>query len=357
MFNDLLQKTFFNNTVLSYIVIAGAIVAGLIVVRIITSVVIRILHRLASNTASRLDDVIIKIFRKNAVPLLYYGVFYVGTRSLVLPSAIDRAIDIIGILLLTLLGIRLLSGLVVYVFEAYWLKDADPDKKRGMRGLMPAIKVVVWGLGIIFLLDNLGFEISTVIAGLGIGGVAVALAAQAVLGDLFSYFSILMDRPFDTGDFIILGTDHLGTVEHIGIKTTRIRSLSGEQIVLSNSDLTSSRIKNYKRMDKRRVVFHIGVTYQTPAEKLKDIPAIIENIITSVSDTSFDRAHFSGYGDFSLNFEIVYHVLSSDYNKYMDTQQEINLRIYEEFEKRGVEFAYPTQTLFLERTGGRPAEA
>jgi small-conductance mechanosensitive channel len=163
-----------------------------------------------------------------------------------------------------------------------------------------------------------------------------------------------MDRPFETGDFIILGSDHLGTVEHIGIKTTRIRSLGGEQIVMSNSDLTSSRIKNYKRMQKRRVVFKLGVTYQTPADKLKEIPVIIKEIITGINDTTFDRAHFSGYGDFSLNIEIVYYVLSSDYNKYMDTQQAINLAIYEEFEKRGIEFAYPTQTLFVERTGNQP---
>jgi len=278
----------------------------------------------------------------------------VATRSLVLPSALGKAIDVIGVVLLTLLSIRLINGLVVYIFEQYWLKDADPEKQRGFKGMMPAIKVVIWGIGIIFLLDNLGFKISTVIAGLGIGGVAVALAAQAVLGDLFSYVSILMDRPFETGDFIILGSEHLGTVEHIGIKTTRIRSLGGEQIVLSNSDLTSSRIKNYKRMQERRVVFKLGVIYQTPVDRLREIPVVIKDIITGIDNTTFDRAHFSSYGNFSLDFEIVYYVLSSDYNKYMDTQQAINLAIYEEFEKRGIEFAYPTQTLFVEKTENQP---
>jgi small-conductance mechanosensitive channel len=354
MFNDLLQGTFFGNTVLSYIIVAGVIVVGLVAVKIVTSVVINALHKWTAKTASKLDDLIIEILRKNAVPLLYYGVFYVATRSLVLPSALGKTIDIIGVVLLTFLSIRFISGLVAYTFEKYWLKDADQEKKRGLKGMMPAINVVIWGLGIIFLLDNLGFEISTVIAGLGIGGIAVALAAQAVLGDLFSYVSILMDRPFETGDFIILGNDHLGTIEHIGIKTTRIRSLGGEQLVLSNSDLTNSRIRNYKRMQKRRVVFKLGVTYQTPSDKLKEIPGIIKNIITGVEDTTFDRAHFSGYGDFSLNIEIVYYVLSSDYNKYMDTQQAINLAIYVEFEKRDIEFAYPTQTLFLEKTANQP---
>jgi small-conductance mechanosensitive channel len=348
MFNELLQKTFFENTVLSYIIVAAVIVVGLLIMKIIISVAIRALHRCAIKTTSKLDDFVIEILRKNAVPLMYYGVFYVATRNLTLPSALDKGIHVIGIVLLTLLSIRLVSGLVVHTAEHVWLKGAEEDKRRGFKGLMPAIRVFVWTIGIIFLLDNLGFKISTVIAGLGIGGIAVALAAQAVLGDLFSYFSIIMDRPFETGDFIILSGEHLGTIEHIGIKTTRIRSLGGEQIVLSNSDLTSSRIKNYKRMQKRRVVFHLGVTYQTRADMLKEIPEVIKGIITSTGGTAFDRAHFSSYGDFSLNFEIVYYVLSSDYNKYMDIQQAINLTIYEEFEKMDIEFAYPTQTLFME---------
>jgi small-conductance mechanosensitive channel len=354
MLNELLQKTFFDNTALSYIIVAGVIVVGLVVVRILTSVVIGMFQRWSAKTAGKLNDFIIGIMRKNTVPLLYYGVFYVATRSLVLPSALGKAIDVIGVVLLTLLSIRLISGLVVYILEQYCIKEADPEKQRGFKGMMPAIKVVIWGLGILFLLDNLGFKVSTVIAGLGIGGVAVALAAQAVLGDLFSYVSILMDRPFETGDFIILGDEHLGTVEHIGIKTTRIRSLGGEQIVLSNSDLTSSRIKNYKRMQKRRVVFQLGVTYQTSSDRLKEIPGVIKGTIIGIEGTTFDRAHFFNYGDFSLNFEVVYYVLSSDYNKYMDIQQAINLAIYEEFEKRGIEFAYPTQTLFMEKAENQP---
>ncbi len=199
------------------------------------------------------------------------------------------------------------------------------------------------------MLDNLGFKISAVIAGLGIGGIAVALAAQAILGDLFSYFAILFDRPFEVGDFIILG-EYLGTIEHIGIKTTRIRSLSGEQLVFSNTDLTSSRLRNYKRMGKRRVVFKLGVTYQTTLKQLKTIPGIIENIIKGVKDTTFDRVHFSSYGDFSLIFEVVYYVMSRDYNKYMDIQQVINFAIKKEFEAGGIEFAYPTQTLYLTKT-------
>lgn len=353
MFSDIMQQDFLGNTVLAYLAVAGAMLVGLVAVRLISSVVIRFVRAWTARTASKLDDFLVELIKKNAVPLLYYGVFYTTSRSLVMPSALARAIDIIGVVLLTLFSIRFATRLVAHAVEEYWLKDASPEKKRSFKGIMPAIKVVIWGLGVIFLLDNLGFQISTVIAGLGIGGVAVALAAQSVLGDLFSYFSILMDRPFETGDFIILGSEHLGTVEHIGIKTTRIRSLGGEQLVLSNSDLTNSRIRNYKRMEQRRVVFKIGVTYQTPSEKLKQIPLIIKDIITSVEDTNFDRSHFSDYGDFSLNFETVYYVLSSEYNKYMDTHQAINLAIFVEFEKLGIEFAYPTQTVFLEKNAAQ----
>jgi small-conductance mechanosensitive channel len=140
-------------------------------------------------------------------------------------------------------------------------------------------------------------------------------------------------------------------VEHIGVKTTRLRSLSGEQLIFSNSDLTNSRLRNYKRMERRRVLFQIGVTYETDTAALKAIPGIIKNIISGFEDALFDRAHFASYGDFSLNFEIVYYVLRSDYNCYMDIQQEINFQIKEQFEQRGIEFAYPTQTLFLKKEG------
>ncbi|MBZ0254689.1 mechanosensitive ion channel family protein, partial [bacterium] len=186
------------------------------------------------------------------------------------------------------------------------------------------------------------------VTGLGIGGIAIALAVQKVLGDLFASLSIVLDKPFVNGDFVIFDTV-LGSIEHIGIKSTRIRSLTGEQIVCSNSDLLNTRIRNFKRMHERRVVFALGVTYQTPADKLEKIPGYIREIIESKDTVRFDRSHFKSYGDFSLNYEIVYYVLSPDYLVYMDIQQAINLEIYRKFEQEGIEFAYPTQTLFLDK--------
>jgi small-conductance mechanosensitive channel len=227
-------------------------------------------------------------------------------------------------------------------------QERGDEKVRQLRGMTVLINIFIWGIGVVFLMDNLGFNISAVIAGLGIGGIAIALAAQAILGDLFSYFVIFFDRPFEVGDFITAG-DKSGTVEYTGIKTTRIRALSGEQLVFSNTDLTNSRIHNFKKMQERRVVFKLGVVYQTPAAQLEEIPKIVRAIIEKHNDVRFDRGHFASYGDFSLNFEFVYFVFGADYVKYMDTQQSINLEIYKEFEKRKMEFAYPTQTLYLNK--------
>ena len=195
---------------------------------------------------------------------------------------------------------------------------------------------------LLFLLDNLNFDVATLIAGLGIGGIAVALAVQNILGDVLASLSIIIDKPFAVGDFIIID-NYMGTVQYIGIKTTRLRSLSGEQIILSKSDLLKSRLRNYKRMEERRVVFGIQVPFETPAKKLELIPKFLKDTISSIQNTRFDRAHFKKIDTYSLNFEIVYYILSRDYTLYMDIQQKINFQVFDYFSKNGIEFAYPTQ--------------
>lgn len=210
------------------------------------------------------------------------------------------------------------------------------------------IRVAVWAIVFLLVLDNLGINITALVAGLGVGGIAVALAAQSIISDLFASLSIVLDRPFVLGDFLAID-DYYGNVEKVGLKTTRVRSLSGEQLVFSNNDLLNSRIRNYGQMVERRIVFSIGVVYQTPHEKLEQIPSIIEDVIVKQELARFDRAHFRQYGDYSLNFEIVYYVESSDYKLYMDIQQAVNLEIFRRFAEAGIEFAYPTQTLYVER--------
>jgi len=224
--------------------------------------------------------------------------------------------------------------------------SARYQHKKGMSTAIFSIlrtvsKMLVGALLFLFILDNLNFEVSTLLAGLGIGGIAIALAVQNILQDLFASLSIIIDKPFLIGDFIIVD-GFMGTVEYIGIKTTRVRSLGGEQIIFSNADLLKCRLRNYKRMNERRVVFAVKVTYETDLDKVKSIPIRLKEIVTNLKNTRFDRAHFKEFGSYSLDFEVVYYVLSSDYAVYMDIQQKINEEIIENFQAEQIELAYPT---------------
>ena len=350
MINDFFQQTYFQNRVIDYIISITIFILLVISIKIIKSILLKLLNNWAKKTTTTINDKFVKAFEQKIKPflnLIYFGAFYISIKRLTIYSQIERFFNIFIIILLTFFGVHFLLSITIYALETYWVKkEKDLAKKQALKGIITVIRVIVWSIVLIILLDNLGIKISALVAGLGIGGIAIALAAQSVLGDLFSYFIIFFDRPFEIGDFIIIG-DFLGTVEDIGIKTTRLRSLGGEELIFSNQDLTNSRVRNYKRMNRRRIVFKFGVIYQTTLAQLKKIPQLVEEIITQIPETTFDRAHFASYGDFSLNYEVVYHVEISDYKKYMDIQQEINFQLKEAFEKQGIEFAYPTQTVFL----------
>ncbi len=345
--HELLQKMFIGNTVLAYIK-AGILFAGAIIaLLILNKVVLNRLRTLASKTETRIDNFVMRVIERSIAPLLFLGAFYFAITHLTLTNTIEKVLNSFAIAFFVVQTTRFLITVLIHIIEGRIPVQAGESQKTS-HTIVVVIRVVGWGVAIVFLLDNLGFDISAVVAGLGIGGVAVALAAQTILGDLFNYFVIFFDKPFVVGDFIVVG-DYLGVIEHIGIKTTRICSLGGEQLVFSNSDLTSSRIKNYKRMQQRRVVFRVGVVYQTTLEQIKNAPQIIREIIEKMEGIRFDRAHFMNFGDFSLDIEVVYYVTTGDYNIYMDKQQAMNLEIKEAFEKEKIEFAYPTQTLFVEK--------
>ena len=349
MFQGITEQVFLGNRIGDYLIFVGLFLAAFGMIKVFQHFIIKRLKKWAEKTTTTIDDFLLRVIQRLILPLAYFGAFYLGVNTLSLHPLLTKIIDTIGMAVLMVFVARATLSIMSYGFDLYFIKRGkDVESDRSLTGILAVLKVVVWALAIVVFLDNLGFKISAIIAGLGIGGIAIALAAQAVLGDLFSYFSILFDRPFEVGDFIILD-QYLGTIEHVGIKTTRIRSLGGELVILSNTDLTSSRVRNYKRMDKRRVVFKLGVTYQTSLDQLKVMPGIIEKVIKDVKDTTFDRAHFFSYGDFSLVFEVVYYVMSRDYNIYMDIQQEINFAIKKEFETRDIVFAYPTQTLYLNK--------
>ncbi len=343
---ELLQWSFLGNTIQAYLAAFLLFVGALVILRILERVVIHRLQSFCLKHALKVDPFFFEILQKTVVPLLYVGAFYFAAVQLVLHPSIEKLVHAFCIVVATIQVTRLALTLSILLLEKTWFKKVTAQGGTvASTSILTLVRVVVWGLGIVFILDNLGFNVSAVIAGLGIGGIAVALAAQTILGDLFNYFVIFFDKPFQEGDAIVVG-EYTGTIEHIGIKTTRIRSESGEQIVFSNTDLTSSRIRNYKRMDRRRARFLLGVTYQTSNEQLKKIPDMVREIIQGVKDTSFERAHFKSFANSSLDFEVVYFVFGSDYDKYMNVQQRINLAIKDFFEKEGIEFAYPTQTIY-----------
>lgn len=349
--NEFLERTYFNNTVKDYIIALGIILVGMLVIRVFRNIFLTRLKRLAERTETKYDDLVVKTIERFGMPAINLLVVYWGIHSLALSPKVTRALEVATSAVIAFFIIRLISTTIQYLLEELVRKQENGEEKvRQMKGVIMLMNLGIWALGLLFLFSNLGYDVTAIIAGLGIGGIAIALAAQNILGDLFNYFVIFFDRPFEVGDFIILD-DKKGTVEHIGIKTTRLKSLSGEQLVFSNSDLTNSRIHNYKRMQRRRIVFTIGVTYQTPLEQIREIPNIIRSIIEEQEMATIDRTHFAAYGDFSLNFETVFFVESSEYAVYMDIQQKINLSLYEEFKKRGIEFAYPTQTLFVTKEG------
>jgi small-conductance mechanosensitive channel len=211
---------------------------------------------------------------------------------------------------------------------------------------MIIVNIVVWVLGTIFLFDNLGYNVSTILTGVGIGGIAIALAAQNIIGDLFNYFVIFFDKPFEIGDAINVD-DKNGTIEYIGLKTTRLRSLSGEQIVIANSDLTKSRVHNFKRQNNRRIEYSFSVLYRTPVDKLKKIPLIIKAIIEKTPGTRFDRAHLARFSEYGLTYVVVYFVTVPDYLVYMNAQESINLKIIEEFQMEGIGFQIREDREFL----------
>jgi len=355
--DTILAAKYLGNSLQDYLEALGLIIGITLTVWILEKIVVSRLRTFAERTETRFDDYLVEIIQGLGVPVYAFVGLYIATRSLVLSPSAERIIHIAFVAFITIKVIQALGRAATFLIAQSYMRmgDGDPNRQAVIRNLSLVARGLLWIVGLVFLLDNMGIKITGVVAGLGIGGIAVALAAQTILEDTFSSFSIFLDRPFEIGDFIIVG-DLKGTVQHVGFKTTRVRSLGGEQLVFANKDLTNSRIQNYKRMQERRIAFSIGVTYQTRLEKMQKIPVMIREIVESTECTRFDRAHFSSYGAYSLDVEIVYYVLSADYNKYMDVQQSINFRIMEAFEREGIEFAYPTQTVFVEKQSGGGAE-
>ncbi|HDH41902.1 MAG TPA: mechanosensitive ion channel family protein [Candidatus Altiarchaeales archaeon] len=344
---ELLTQKFWGNSIEEYLLALLIFILTIIALRVLKLATINKLRKIAVKTRTGLDDLMITIIDGIGWPFYLSLSLYVSLQFIKIPKFIGMVVYYATFVIVAYYVIIALQNLIDYgtrrIIERQGGKKVDTS---AVDLLSKVLKAILWVVVIIIILSNLGYEVSTLIAGLGIGGVAIALAVQNILGDVFASFSIYFDKPFRTGDFIIVGDD-CGVVKRIGIKTTRIQTLHGEELVISNRELTESRVHNYKKMERRRVVFTLGVTYDTPTEKLRKIPDIIKEVVDKIELADIDRVHFKEFGDFSLNFEIVYYVNSSDYGTYMDIRQEINLAIKERFETEGIEFAYPTQTVFV----------
>lgn len=342
--------TIFKTPLTEYVIFGAVFLILFLIFSLFKRSVLRRVRKAAKRTDTIIDDTLISTIKN--IKLFFYIVLslFIASKFAKLNPGIEKIITSVFIITVIYETVVFIQNVGVYFIKKFWEMNSgdEEDTTNAVNGLSLILKIVLWSVGFLLVLTNLGFEISALVASLGISSIAVAFALQNILADIFSSFSIYLDTPFKVNDFIIVGTD-MGVVKKIGIKTTRLLTLQGEELIISNHELTSTRIRNFKQMEKRRIVFHIGVIYNTPAEKLKLIPGFIKEIIETMEGVTFDRSHFQKFGDFSLDFETVYYVDNGDYMIYMDKQQEINLKIFEKFETEGIEFAFPTQSIYLEK--------
>lgn len=338
-----LNISLFNNTLDNYFNAFIVFLLTYIILHLLKKIVLKKFAQIAEKTTTTVDDEIISILQGISRFFILFTALYINIKVfLEVDGIFGKVLDGIFIILAVSEAIKIAGKIFRYVFTQTTLRRDETT----LNAITLIFKIVLWSIGILLILSNLGFNVSTLAASLGIGGIAVALAAQNILGDLFASFSIFFDKPFKIGDFIIIGTDK-GYIKKIGLKSTRITTLQGEELIVSNKELTTVRIQNFKKMKKRRIVFPLGVVYGTPQTKLKKIKTIIQSVIDKEEMAEFERCHFRSFGDFSLNFEIMYYVLNNDYGVYLNTQEAINLEIAKQFEKENIEMAFPTQTIHM----------
>lgn len=342
-----MDQVYLDNTVRQWLAAAGILAGSTLALFLIERFLLGRFARFARHTRTPLDDFLAYALRRTKLALLSLVAIFLAS----LPLTVDPRWELV-LRRVAAIAIVVQGGVWAVAAITFWV-DRFVEKAGGedaaavttVSALSFVGRLAVWLVVLLLILDNLGVEVTALLTGLGIGGIAVALAVQNILGDLFASLSIVLDRPFVIGDFLVVG-DYKGEVEHVGLKTTRLRSLTGEQLILGNSDLLSSRIRNLGRMGDRRGELKVGVTYDTPREKLRAIPGWIEQIVGSLDHARHDRTHLASFGAYSIDFETVYFVTVPEYAAYMDIRQGINLALHEKFEKEGVAFAYPTQVVY-----------
>lgn len=329
----------------------GIFIGLLILFKVVLVILLARLRTLSQKTKTDVDDVIIAAFSGIRTWVYTLVALFISLQFFTLPQTIGAVFNAVVLTALAWQIIEITLCFVEYGAMRFLEKNegddgvVDPNAATASHMVTLLARIVLWGFGIIFVLSNLGIDVTSLVAGLGIGGIAIAFALQGVLSDLFASFSIYADKPFRIGDYIVLGTDS-GTVEQIGIKSTRIRTLQGEELVVSNAELTTVRVQNFKKMKERRATVQFGVTYETPHELVKQVHGIVERIFGAIDGSRLDRVHFTTFADSALVFDVVFYVASPEYGDFLDAQQRFNFELMAKFAELGIEFAYPTQTIY-----------
>ena len=326
------------------------IAGGIALTFLISFVFKKILPRLANKTKSNFDDFIIREITNLIFPIGSIAVLFLAERKLQLPGGLNRPYELILTIAAAVVLVRLINRLGIRLLQGLARRSGREDIEQLVRTLFPLLKSLTWIVVSLIVLQSQGVKLTVVWGLLSAGGIGLGLALKEPAQELFAYLMILIDKPFTIGQFIAVDSV-AATVEKIGVRSTHLRSLRGEIVVINNSKLTSSNIENFATMQQRRMIYSIGVTYQTTADQIQSIPSTIQTIIENTNHTIFNRCHFTTFGDYSLNFEIVYYIDNRDYTLAMDIQQSINLSIMRKFEEQGIEFAFPSQTLYLEGNG------
>jgi len=341
----LVEATYLGNTPWDWAIAAGVALAVFVLLLLIRRAIHSRYQKFAATPETELLELPLKVASRTTFLTVVVTSLFVGSHWLNLPSAIEKGIlTVFTIAVFWQIGLWATIAVVAALERRRQAADPAAASSLGIIGFLA--RATIWSFVLLLTLDNLGIEIKPLLAGLGIGGIAVALAAQNILGDLFASLSITLDRPFVVGDSLQVD-EFNGTVEYIGVKSTRLRSLSGEQIIMPNANLLNSRVRNNSRMKQRRVVINLSVDQRTPVEKLQEIPGKLRELIESHQPIRFDRSHFTKIGASSFDFEAVYIVLTPDYAKHMSILQDINLRLVEWFNKERIVFATP-QRIYVE---------
>lgn len=342
---EFLEKVYYGNSLYAYALSAATflfVVWGFLAGR---RLLIGRLRALAHLTETDLDDVAVDILEKVKAPECYIVAFFLATRSLEFHYKADRWLHVVVVVVVAYRIVTMLQAAVEYAIHRTILADgADAAHRDTAQTVTFVVQGFVWIGAVLFVLGNLGFNVTSMVAGLGIGGIAIALAAQSVLGDLLSAAAIYLDKPFTVGEAIKVG-DIAGTVEHIGIKTTRVRSVNGEMLVFPNATLTSSRIQNFGNLTERRSVINFSVPAETAPSTLKKIPGHARAAVGKAKDARLDRAHLSAVKEGALEFELVFYVRGTDYAAYMDAQEAVLLDLLENLRLEGVVLCGPARRL------------